>query len=415
MHSPFDLLALLLVLSAGLAVLNCHVLKLPMTVGLLVGAFAGTMGLLGLDAAFPAVGIRHAVQAIVGSIDFPNTLLRGFLAFLLFAGALQVNSADMFARKWTILALAGAGTVLSTVMTAGALLLVSRLFGLGVPLAWCLVFGALISPTDPVSVLDVLRRVGVPPRLQAIFAGESLFNDGVAVVLFTTVLALAVPASGPAASVAGVATLFLVEAVGGALVGLALGWTAFWVLRGVDDYNVELIISLALATGTYSLAGWLGTSGPIAVVAAGILIGNRGMDLAMSEVTRQHLRTFWLLVEEVLNALLFLLIGLEIVAIDLDGRTLLAMVAMIPLVLFIRWLSVAISAVPLNLRLRSFGPLFILTWGGLRGGLSVAMALSLPDGPSKAPILTIAYGIVVFSIVVQGLTLAPLARRLQVR
>jgi CPA1 family monovalent cation:H+ antiporter len=412
MHSPFDLLALLLVLSAGLAVLNCRVLKLPMTVGLLVGAFAGTMGLLGLDAAFPAAGIRAAVRGIVASIDFPNTLLRGFLAFLLFAGALQVNSADMFARKWTILALASVGTVLSTLMVAGALRLVSLLCGLGLSLPWCLVFGALISPTDPVSVLGVLRRAGIPPRLQAIFAGESLFNDGVAVVLFTTILPLALPAAGPGTGAAGAVSLFLVEAVGGALVGVALGMLAFWVLRSVDDYNVELIISLALATGTYSLAGRLGTSGPIAVVAAGILIGNRGMDHAMSAMTRQHLTTFWLLVEEVLNALLFLLIGLEIVAIDLAGRTLLATAAMIPLALVIRWLSVAASAMPLNLRLRSFGPLLILTWGGLRGGLSLAMALSLPEASSKAPILTIAYGIVVFSIVVQGSTLAPLARRL---
>jgi len=411
MHSPFDLLAFLLVISAGLATLNFRALKLPMTVGLLIGACAGTVCLVALDGLAPGIGIKPSVRALVVSIDFPATLLRGFLAFLLFAGALQVNAADLFARKWTILALATLGTVLSTGLIAGALLLVSRLLGLALPLPWCLVFGALISPTDPVSVLDVLRRVGMPPTLQAIVACESLFNDGVGVVLFTLALALAV--EGPAADTGAfhIATLFAEQAVGGGLVGLALGVIAIGMMRGVDDATVELFISLALATGSYSLAGALGTSGPIAVVVAGLLTGNHGMDSAMSEATRQHLTLFWRLVEEILNALLFLLIGLELVAIDLDGRTILAMLAMIPIALAARWLSVAASAVPLNLRFRSWGPLLILTWGGLRGGLSVAMALSLPAGPAKAPILTIAYGIVVFSIVVQGLTLASLARR----
>jgi CPA1 family monovalent cation:H+ antiporter len=411
MNSPFDLLALLLAISATLATLNYRVLKLPMTVGLLIGACAGTVFLIGLDTLQPGLGIKPWVRAIVGRIDFPATLLRGFLAFLLFAGALQVNAAHLLARKWTILALATLGTVLSTGMIGGALRLVSGWLGLALPLPWCLVFGALISPTDPVSVIDVLRRVGMPPTLQAIVACESLFNDGVGVVLFT--LALAVAVQGPAADTGAlhIATLFAVQAVGGALVGLALAAIALVLMRGVDDANVELFISLALASGSYSLAGALGTSGPIAVVVAGLLTGNPGMDRAMSEATREHLTLFWRLVEDILNALLFLLIGLELLAIDLDGGTLLAMLAMIPAVLAARWLSVAASAVPLNLRFRTWGPLLILTWGGLRGGLSVAMALSLPEGPAKAPILTIAYGIVVFSIVVQGLTLAPVARR----
>jgi len=411
MHSPFDLLALLLVISAGLATLNSRAFKLPMTVGLLVGACAGTVSLIALDALAPGLGIKPTVHAIVASIDFPATLLHGFLAFLLFAGALQVNSADLFARKWTILALATLGTVLSTGLIGGALLLVSRALGLALPLAWCLVFGALISPTDPVSVLDVLKRVGISRSLQAVVAGESLFNDGVGVVLFTLMLALAEPGQAADPTSLHIALLFLVQAAGGALVGLALAYVAIRIMRGIDDTNVELFISLALASGTYSLAGRLGTSGPIAVVAAGILIGTLGIDSAMSETTRTHLTLFWRLVEEILNALLFLLIGMEIAAIDLDGRNILAMLAMIPIVLAARWLSVAASAVPLNMRFRSWGPLLILTWGGLRGGLSVAMALSLPEGPAKAPILTMAYGIVVFSIVVQGLTLAPLARR----
>jgi len=415
MHSPFDLLALLLVLSAGLATLNFHVLKWPVTVGLLAGACLGTVCLIGLDAVLPGLGSKAMVRGIVASIDFPATLLRGFLAFLLFAGALAVNSADLFARKWTILALATLGTVLSTGLIGGALLLVSRQLGLALPLSWCLVFGALISPTDPVSVLDVLRRVGMPAKLQAIVAGESLFNDGVGVVLFTLMLAYAVPGvaadTGVVPGVIHVAMLFVVQAAGGALVGLVLAYLAVRVMRGVDDAGVELFISLALAAGSYSLAGALGTSGPIAAVASGILVGHLGMDSAMSEASRTYLSMFWRVVEEILNALLFLLIGLEIAAIDLDARFILAMLVMIPIVLAARWLSVAASAWPLNMRLRARGPLLILTWGGLRGGLSVAMALSLPDGPAKAPILTMAYGIVVFTIVVQGLTLAGLARR----
>ena len=412
MHSPFDLLALLLVISAGLAYLNHRVLKLPLTVGLLVGAAAGTLLLIALDAVVPGLGLKQAIRGLVASINFPATLLDGFLAFLLFAGALQVNSADLFSRKWTILALATLATILSTGLVAAALLAASRLLGLGISLPWCFVFGALISPTDPVSVLDVLKRIGIPRGLQATVAGESLFNDGIGVVLFTLTLSLAtgnqIDHFGPAT----IASLFLLEAVGGGLLGLGLGFLAFLLLRRIDDYNVELIISLALASGTYSAAGMLGVSGPIAVVVAGILIGNNGMDGAMTETTRQHLMTFWRLVEEILNALLFLAIGLEIAAIDLDLRSVIAMAAMIPTVLVIRWLSVAASALPLNLHLpRRYGSLLILTWGGLRGGLSVAMALSLPDGPNKASMLTIAYGIVVFSIVVQGLTLEPVARR----
>lgn len=413
MLPPFDLLALLLVASAGLAYLNIKVLKLPLTIGLLAGAFGFTLLLIGLNGVFPELALKPGIRLLLGGINFPDILLKGFLGFLLFAGALQLNSADMMARKWTILALATFGTILSTALVAASLLGVSSLLGLVVSLPWCLVFGALISPTDPVSVLDVLKRVGIPRHLQATVAGESLFNDGVGVVLFT--LMLSVATSSPAAAPGGlhVAWLFLLEAGGGGLLGFALGTLAIGALRRVDDYNVELIISLALASGTYSLAGVLGVSGPVAVVVAGILVGNKGVSTAMSDTTRTHLMIFWRLVEEVLIALLFLLIGLEIAAIDLHLRELGATVVMIPIVLLARWCSVAATAVPLNLRLANkAGPLLILTWGGLRGGLSVAMALSLPESPAKAPILAISYGIVVFSIVVQGLTLGPLASRL---
>ena len=412
MQSAFDLLALLLVLAAIFGYLNQRLLGLPLTVGLLLLALSSAVLLIGVGAAFPGLGLKFALRRLLAEFNFPVALLNGFLSFLLFAGALEVDFEELFARKWTILALAIFGTVLSTVLVAAALYALATAFAIGMPPAWCLVFGALISPTDPVAVLLVLRRVGIPQSLQAVIAGESLFNDGIGVVLFSLLLSLATGSAGQEHGAWAVAAAFLLSAVGGGVLGLALGYGAFLMIRGVDDYNVELIISLALVTGTYNLAGTLNVSGPVAVVVAGILIGNHGMQRAMSETTRQHLKTFWLLVDDTLNALLFLLIGLEIAAIDLEWHAILATAAMIPVVLMVRWVSVTASALPLNLRLSDrFGSALVLTWGGLRGGISVALALALPASPYKDALLTIAYGIVVFSIVVQGLSLEWVARR----
>jgi CPA1 family monovalent cation:H+ antiporter len=412
MRSSFDLLSLLLVLAAVFGYVNHRVLRLPLTVGLLLLALSGTILLIAADAVLPGLGLKAALRAVLAGVDLPSALLNCFLSFLLFAGALEVDFADLVAGTGTILTLATLGTVLSTALIAASLIGVAAGLGLDIPPTWCLVFGALISPTDPVAVLLVLKRVGLPRRLQAMVAGESLFNDGVAVVVFALMLSLATGAQDYARGPWGIALLFLTQAVGGGLLGLGLGLAAFALLRRIDDYNVELIVSLALVTGTYSLAGMLGVSGPVGVVVAGILIGNHGMQLAMNETTRLHLKTFWLLVDDTLNALLFLLIGLEIAAIELEARALAAMAAMIPIVLAVRWISVAASALPLSLRLPDrMGSFAVLTWGGLRGGISVALALSLPPTPYKEPILTIAYGIVVFSIVVQGLTLDRVARR----
>jgi CPA1 family monovalent cation:H+ antiporter len=413
MHSSFDLFAVLLALAAVLGYLNHRIFRLPLTVGLLVLALAGALGLIVVDAAFPHLGLKSGIRHLLAAVDFPANLLNGFLGFLLFAGALEVDFVELIDRKWTILALATIGTIISTSLVAAATFGLSVLIGLGIPFVWCLVFGALISPTDPVAVLQVLKRVGIPPHLQAIIAGESLFNDGVGVVIFTLMLSLATGAHGQDFGALAVGGLFLVQSVGGGLLGLVLGYVAFLMIRRIDDHSVELIISLALVAGAYSLAATIDVSGPVAVVVAGILIGNHGMRLAMSEATRLRLKTFWHLVDDTLNALLFLLIGLEIAAIDLQQRSLVAMVAIIPTALAIRWISVAISALPLNLRLPGrFASTTVLTWGGLRGGLSVAMALALPANPYKDAILTMTYGIVVFSIVAQGLTLAPVARRL---
>jgi CPA1 family monovalent cation:H+ antiporter len=399
-------------LAAFFGYLNQLFLRLPLTVGLLLMALLSVVVLIAIGAAFPQLGLKSEIRSLLTAVNLPVALLNGFLSFLLFAGALEVDFAELFARKWTILALAIIGTVLSTGLISVALFGIATALGMAIPIAWCLVFGALISPTDPVAVLLVLRRVGIPQSLQAVIAGESLFNDGIGVVLFSLLLSLASGTGGAEHGPLEIAGSFLLSAFGGGLLGLGLGYGAFLMIRGVDDYNVELIISLALVTGTYSLAGMLNVSGPVAVVVAGILIGNHGMQWAMSETTRQHLKTFWLLVDDTLNALLFLLIGLEIAAIDLERHALLATAAMIPTVLLIRWVSVAASALPLSLGLPDrFGSFLVLTWGGLRGGISVALALALPPGPYKDALLTMAYGIVVFSIVVQGLSLEWVARR----
>jgi CPA1 family monovalent cation:H+ antiporter len=287
-----------------------------------------------------------------------------------------------------------------------------RNLGIAVPLAYCLAFGALISPTDPVTVLEVLRRVAVPQRLQALIAGESLFNDGIGIVLFTIFLQMAQPgAEGFSAWQA--ALDFLRQAGGGAVLGLCTGGLAFAAMRSIDQYDIELIISLALVTGTYAIAQAIGVSGPVAVVVAGLLMGSIGVKYAVSEITHDYLQKFWSLTDQVLNAMLFLLIGLEFAAIDLHWSYVAAAGLAIPLALVARGLSISMAAVPLNLgaahKLRGIS---LLTWSGLRGGIAVALALSLPASDFRQPLITAAYAIAVFTMIAQGLSLQAVATRL---
>lgn len=402
-----NIAALLLTLAALFAYFNHRFLKLPNSIGLMLIALLLSLGLigaakLGLDAP------QHWAEGLLSHIDFNTTLMHGMLSFLLFAGALHVNLDDLAKQKWVIATLASIGVVTSTFLVGGLSWWITGLLGLELPFIYCLLFGALISPTDPIAVLGILKSVGAPKSLETKIAGESLFNDGVGVVVFIALLG--VITSGEA-SASHVALLFAEEALGGALFGGLIGYLSFRMLRSVDNYQVEVLITLALVMGGYALATAMHLSGPIAVVVAGLLVGNHGRLLAMSDKSREHLDTFWELLDEILNAVLFVLIGLELLALSFRGEYLWAAALLIPAVLLSRLFSVGLP-ITLMRRFRSFTPnaVKVLTWGGLRGGISVALALSLPAGPEREMILAITYCVVVFSIVVQGLTVGRLIR-----
>ena len=399
--SQFELIAILITLAALFSYLNERYLGLPSAIGLMLFALVMSLALIALGKF--GFGMEEQARSLLGSIDFSKTLLHGMLSFLLFAVALHVNLEDLMQQKWFIISLATAGVVISTSIVGGLAWMVLQLLGLGIPFIYCLLFGALISPTDPIAVLGILKSAGAPKKLETQITGESLFNDGVGVVVFIVLLRIA--DGTHEVGISEVALLFAKEALGGALFGLATGFLAYWMLKSVDNYPVEMLITLALVTGGYALAEALHLSAPIAIVVAGLLIGNHGRDLAMSDKTVEHLDTFWELLDELLNAVLFVLIGMEVLILQFTPGYLLAGVLAILIVLFARMVSVAIPVGLLRLW-REFSPgvVKILTWGGLRGGISVALALSLPPGPERDVILTITYIVVVFSIFVQGLT-----------
>jgi CPA1 family monovalent cation:H+ antiporter len=350
----------------------------------------------------------------VTDIDFNKTLMYGMLSFLLFAGALHTDLNTLLERRYTVVLLATGGVLLSTLLVGTVAWLILPLVGLELPWVICLVFGALISPTDPIAVLGMLRRAGAPPRLSAIIAGESLFNDGVGVVVFivlATVAGLSGGHEAPAAST--VALLFVQEVGGGVLLGLGLGLVAYHALKSIDEHILEVQITLALVMLVTVISDKLHISGPIAVVLAGLLLGNHGKRLAMSANTADHMQKFWDMIDAILNAVLFLLIGLEVFAVSLSPMNLLAGAILVPVVLGARALSVTLP-VALMRRWRSFerGTVPILVWSGLRGGISVALVLSLPPFEGKDSLVTAVYVVVLFSILAQGLTVRPLVSRL---
>ena len=410
----FELAAVVITLAAAFGYVNHRWLKLPQTIGLVVIALAASLAVIALDAAIPGLGFRAAMRSAVDRIDLHETLMKGLLSFLLFAGALHVDLDDLIRRKWAIGSLATVGVLISTFIVGYSTYLVAGMIGAEIPLIWCLVFGALISPTDPVAVLGILKTLHVPEPLEAKIAGESLFNDGVGVVVFTIMVAIALAseAGGTMLSALDVAKLFLLEAVGGAVLGLAAGYVAYQAMKSIDEYALEVLITLALVMLTYAVAIQIHVSGPIAMVVAGLLIGNHGTRFAMSETTRVHLENFWSLLDEILNAVLFLIIGFEIVTLAFSGKIAVLMAVSVPVVLVARFISVSVPLTVLGLG-REFtkGAIPVLTWGGLRGGISVALALSMPETAAKPILLAATYGVVVFSIVVQGLTLQKVIER----
>ncbi|WP_419826885.1 cation:proton antiporter [Sphingomonas sp.] len=407
--TPFDAAAILIVLAATLGYLNRRFLHLPQTIGLTVMGVIASLIVVGIDRLSPGSRLSHEIVAFIAGIDFHATLMDGMLSFLLFAGALHIDWSEMHRGRWAILILSTAGVLASTAIIGIGFQVIAGLMGLSIPLVWCLVFGALISPTDPVAVMAIMRHAAVPPTLQATVAGESLFNDGIGVVVFAIILAAA---TGTEPLSLGHAThLFLLEAGGGIALGLVTGWLAYRAMHSIDDYQVEVMISLAVVMGGYAVARWLHVSGPVAMAVAGLIIGNHGVAHAMSDVTRDYLLKFWALIDDILNAVLFLLIGLEVVTIPSDMRLILLGAAAIPLVLLARGVSVLVPLAALRpfLSLGSLAPVTLI-WGGLRGGISVALALGLPDGPARAFALAATYLVVLFSVIVQGGTIERVLR-----
>jgi len=405
----FDIAAILVAIAAASGYVNRRFLRLPATSGTLVVALISSFVVVAADSILPTVRLRETVAAFLSGIDFTETLMRGMLCFLLFAGALHLDVEALLDNKWTIAALATVGVLLSTAIVGLLAWWVFQMVGTDVAFDICLVFGALISPTDPIAVMGLIKEMRGPSDIESLIAGESLFNDGIAVVVFFTIASLAGLTRGDATDLsldaASLLLFFVREVGGGVALGLVLGYITYRALKSVDDHPLELLLTLALAMFVYSLSFRLHVSGPIAVVIAGLLIGNRGRRLAMSARTRERVDAFWSMVDEILNAVLFLLLGLQVFTVAATpavlGRGLLA----IPIALLARTVSVAIPLRVICLRRRMMrGMIPIVTWSGLRGGLSVAMMLSLPPFPARDLLLAATYAVVVFSIVAQGLT-----------
>lgn len=404
----FALASTLVCLAAAFSLVSRRVLRLPVTVGVMLQSLAMSLVVAIVGRAIPGLHARMAAE--ITRIDFSAVVLHGMLAFLLFAGALKLDLKELAKQKAAVTSLSVFGTLLSTAIVAGLLRLILTATGFHSTWIACLLFGALISPTDPIAVLELLRRVDAPANLEAQLTGESLFNDGVGAVVFLTLLASIDGGGTP--SVASFTWLLLVKAGGGILLGIALGLLVYRLIRTVDSYRVEVLLTLALAMGGYALADALRLSAPLEAVAAGLVVGGRARHLAMSQVTRDHVDNFWELIDAFMNVILFLLLGLEMLAMPWSIEYVYAGLLAIPVVLGARWLSVVAS---LSL-VRAFhkparGAISVLTWGGLRGGLAVALALSIPQGRPHDRLIAITYIVVIFSIVVQGLTMSSLLRR----
>ncbi len=409
---PFDVAAGLVVLAAAFGYLNHRFLGLPQSAALTIMGAVVSIAVVAIDETLPKAGDHHAIRDLIERIDFRYALMEGMLSFLLFAGALHVDLNALKRSRVAIGAITFFGVLLSTAVIGGGAWLIALAFGSPLPLTWCLLFGALISPTDPVAVMGILKSARVPPDLEATVAGESLFNDGIGIVVFTILLGV-VASAGEGVSAFGVGRLFALEALGGAAFGAVAGWLAFLALRSINEHNLEVLITLALVMGGYVLSHRLHVNGPIAMAVAGLIIGNHGRERAMSDVTRDHVTKFWSLIDDMLNAVLFLLIGIEVILVLEDVSLLLFGLAAIPLILVARAISVGLPM----LALRTLAPLSrgaypILVLGGVRGGISIALALSVPAGPYKELVVAATYTVVLFSVLLQAPAVGIVARRL---
>ncbi len=392
-----------IVLTAIFAYINFRYIKWPPTIGVMVLSLSTSLLLAVMGKYFPPLS-ASAIK-LASSIDFRDILMNFMLSFLLFAGAITIDAAKLRLERWPVLVLSTLGILISTSVIGSCMWLLFQWFHLSVPFIYCLLFGAVISPTDPIAVLAILKQANIPSSLEHKIAGESLFNDGVAVVVFVTLMD-ALKSGVSAIDLFSVGKLFLQEAVGGILFGSLLGYLGYHALRRINDYKVEVLITLAIVSGGYFIAGHLHVSGPLAMVVAGIITGNKVKGAA-------NLAKFWELIDEILNAILFLLIGLEILIIKINSTVLIIGAISIFVVLFARWLSVFFPILLLRFKLKfEKNAVAILTWGGLRGGLSVALALSLSPEMHRDEFLLITYMIVVFSILVQGLTIGGFTQRL---
>jgi len=408
--NPFEMAAMLVVASALLGWFNHHFLRLPHVIGLTVmGAVAAIM-LLVVNAFVPAITLDDWVASTLHQLNFTDTLLQGMLSFLLFAGALHVDLDRLRADWLPVLLLSTVGVIVSTVVVGLLTWGAGLLLGLAIAPIWYFVFGALISPTDPVSVLGVLKEERVDESLQASVAGESLFNDGVGIVVFTILLGAAV--TGSDFSLGEGARLFAIEAGGGIAIGLVFGWLGYRAMRSMDEYALEVLISLAVVMGGYALCTQLHVSGPLAMAVAGLLIGNHGVTFAMSDVTRDYVIKFWELIDELLNSILFLLIGLEMIALVPGVPHIELGLLAIPITLAARALAVSASTKLIPAAgPKADGAWGVLWWGGLRGGISIALVLSLPAGETRDLLLAATFAAVLFSVLVQRATLGRFIER----
>lgn len=408
--NAFDTAAILIAVAAVSGYINHRVLKLPATSGILVVALASSLIVVGVDAMVPGWQLQDVTRRFLSEIDFNETLMHGLLCFLLFAGALHVDLGGLLENRCTVALLSTLSVLVSTVAIGSLTWFVFRALGIEAAFVVCLVFGALISPTDPIAVMGLLKELHAPASLEAQIAGESLFNDGIAVVLFFALVSVAGVSGSSHTDVItvtpfGIAVFFVREVLGGSALGLGLGYLGYRALKSVDDHPLELLITLALVMLMYALAFWIHVSGPIAVVVAGLLIGNPGRKFAMSPNTRAHVDAFWAMADEILNAVLFLLIGLEVFAIQVGTKAVVASLLIVPVALTARFVSVSLPVAAMQFHTRFVrGIIPVLTWSGLRGGISVAMMLSLPPFPARDYLLACTYAVVVFSILVQGLT-----------